>query len=247
MKEFEVIYSIWKREVIVILRDKYRIAISLFQPFLLLIAFGFGLSFVKVEIFNYSQFLFPAIIITSIIGISIFSGFSIIWDREFGIYKEIFVAPISRSSIFFGKVFGSATISILQSLIFLSFFPIFNLSLNLTSIGITLIVILITSIGLSSLGLFLASMIRTFEGFGVINSFVIFPLIFLSGAFYPLNKAPEWLKLISYFDPITYSVEISRYIIIGYFSIPINFSVLLFSISYFLLIFFSLLIFKRKN
>jgi len=55
-------------------------------------------------------------------------------------------------------------------------------------------------------------------------NFLIFPLIFLSGAFYPLKEAPEWLRIVSSFNPLTYGVEALRYVIIGASSIPFSFS-----------------------
>jgi ABC-2 type transport system permease protein len=55
-------------------------------------------------------------------------------------------------------------------------------------------------------------------------NFLIFPLIFLSGAFYPLQEAPEWLRIISYFNPLTYGVEALRHVIIGVSFTPLSLS-----------------------
>jgi ABC-2 type transport system permease protein len=82
----------------------------------------------------------------------------------------------------------------------------------------------IVSLGLVSIGLIIASLIETIESFGVIMNFLIFPLIFLSGAFYPLQDAPKWLKLVSYANPLTYGVDAIRYVIIGTSALPFSLS-----------------------
>jgi ABC-2 type transport system permease protein len=55
-------------------------------------------------------------------------------------------------------------------------------------------------------------------------NFLVFPLIFLSGAFFPLAEAPQWLKIVSYADPVTYGVESLRQILIGVSFIPFSVS-----------------------
>jgi hypothetical protein len=109
MSEIEAIYAIWKREIVRFWRDKLRLLGSFIQPLLFLIVFGAGFSFVKFGQLNYQQFIFPGIVSMSLVGISIASGVSVIWDKEFGVFKEILVAPISRLSIFLGKALGGAT------------------------------------------------------------------------------------------------------------------------------------------
>jgi ABC-2 type transport system permease protein len=226
MSEIEAIYAIWKREIIRFWRDKLRLLGSFVQPLLFLIVFGAGFSFVKFGQLNYQQFIFPGIVSMSLVGISIASGVSVIWDKEFGVFKEILVAPISRLSIFLGKALGGATTALIQGLIILSLAFLINVNLNVYSFVVSIFIMLITAFAFSSLGLLIASLVDTFEGFGVIQSFIVFPIIFLSGAIYPLSNAPEWLKIVSLFDPLTYSVEAMRAVIINYSYIPIQTSIL---------------------
>jgi len=234
MSEIEVIYAIWKRELIRFWRDKYRLLGSFIQPLLFLVVFGAGFSFVKFGQLDYQQFIFPGIVSMSLVGVSIASGISVIWDKEFGVFKEILVAPISRLSIFIGKALGGATTALIQGLIILSLAFLINVNLTLYSFIASLLIMFLTAFGFSSLGLLIASLVETFEGFGVIQSFIVFPIIFLSGAVFPLSNAPNWLKMLSLFDPLTYPVEAMRYSIISYSYIPIQISlliVLLFSIA----------------
>ncbi|HEU5114539.1 MAG TPA: ABC transporter permease, partial [Candidatus Paceibacterota bacterium] len=84
------IYILWLRQVKKYWRSKSRIAGSLFQPLLYLIAMGYGLGavFQKAGQGNYIEFLVPGIVGMNIIFTSMFSGMEVIWDRQFGFLKE---------------------------------------------------------------------------------------------------------------------------------------------------------------
>lgn len=57
--------------------------------------------------------------------------------------------------------------------------------------------------------------ITSHEGFQLIMSFLILPLIFLSGAFYPVKTMPGWMKLLALVNPLTYGVDGMRYWLVG--------------------------------
>jgi ABC-2 type transport system permease protein len=92
--------------------------------------------------------------------------------------------------------------------------------------------ILISS-GFIGLGLIFASVMKDIQGFGLIMQMIIFPLFFLSGAIFPLVNLPKFLRYISYLDPLTYGVEGLRKALIGFSFLP-------FSLSFLLLLFFSI-------
>jgi|YelNatPaOPRAMG01_1025707.scaffolds.fasta_scaffold07066_2 ABC-2 type transport system permease protein len=247
MSEIERIYTIWLREIIRFWRDKSRIVSSLVQPLLFLIVLGGGFSFVRLGNINYQTFLFPGIVAMSLVGISIASGVSVIWDREFGFLKEILVAPISRTSIFTGKALGGCTTALIQGIIILSLSFIIGIPVTLNSFLVSIFLMIIISLGLVSIGLIIASLIETFESFGMIMNFIIFPLIFLSGAFFPLQGAPEWLKIISFANPLTYGVEAIRYTIIGFSSIPFSLSLTVIIVFSFVMILLGGVAFSRQK
>jgi ABC-2 type transport system permease protein len=224
VSEVEAIYRIWLRELIRYWRDKGRIISSLVQPLLFLVIFGGGFAFVKIGNVNYQSFLFPGIVAMSLATISITSGISVIWDREFGFLKEILVAPVSRTSIFIGKALGGCTTALIQGIIVLALSFLIGVSISIPSLLMAIPLMLIVSLGIVCIGLIIASLIETIENFGVIMNFLVFPLIFLSGAFFPLADAPQWLKIISYVDPLTYGVESLRQVIIGFSFIPFSIS-----------------------
>jgi ABC-2 type transport system permease protein len=216
------IYTIWLREMIRFIRARSRIISGIAMPFvwLVFIGFGFGSSFQQIG-FNYIEFLAPGILAMVVLFTSIFSGVSVIWDRQFGFLKEILVAPVSRMSIVLGKTIGGATVSLISGLLMLI------IAIAMGVIGISLgilgaiIFMFITSMCFVSIGLIIASSMRSMEGFQFIMSFITMPIFFLSGAIFPLQSAPEIMRQVAYFDPLTYCVDGIRGSLTGQSMFPI--------------------------
>ena len=111
--ELQGIYILWLRDLKRYIRARSRIIGSLGIPIFFLAFFGMG--FRRVEIpslpqnITYIDFLAPGIVSMVVLFTSIFSGISIVWDRQFGFLREIMVAPISRTTIALGRNLGGAT------------------------------------------------------------------------------------------------------------------------------------------
>lgn len=235
---FTAIYVLWIREMKRFLRSWSRIISTLMMPFFFLLFLGFGFRGISIpgigQTKEYINFLVPGIIGMTLISTSIFSGVSVLWDREFGFLKEIMVAPVNRASIILGRIVGGMTTSLIQAILILLIsigmgFKIPSISFFLLAI---LLMILISS-GFIGLGLIFASMMRDIQGFGLIMQLIVFPLFFLSGAIFPLTNLPRFLRYISYINPLTYGVEGLRKALIGFSYLPfwINFlALVLFSI-----------------
>jgi len=50
--------------------------------------------------------------------------------------------------------------------------------------------------------------IRSMQGFHLVMNLVLFPLLFLSGAFFPLDTLPDWLRILGWLNPLTYAVDL---------------------------------------
>jgi ABC-2 type transport system permease protein len=164
---------------------------------------------------SYLPFLAPGIIGMSILFTSLFSGISIIWDREFGFLKEMLVAPVSRISIAIGKALGGATASLLQAVIIILFSTLLGVKFSAVSILVMIPLIVLISIGFVSMWIAIASMMDTMEGFNVIMNFIVMPMFLLSGAIFPISNLPEGVSWVMYVNPMTYSVDALRYAATG--------------------------------
>jgi ABC-2 type transport system permease protein len=220
MSELRGIYTLWLREVRRFVRDRSRLIGSLITPVLWLVIFGTGLgssmgSFVAHTGYNYQQFLLPGIIGQALLFTAMFLGISVIWDRQFGFMKEILVAPISRVSIYIGKMLGVGTGCIIQGIIVLALGFVIGVPLGLTTIGISLVLMVLIAVGLVCIGLIIASLMTSLESFGTIATFVNMPMFFFSGALFPVGNLPDWLQWAFYLNPLTYGVDALRAVILG--------------------------------
>ncbi|MFH0848560.1 MAG: ABC transporter permease [archaeon] len=222
MSTWEAIYGIWLREFKVFTREKSRIVTSLFTPLLWIFGFGGGLGpNVSVKTIDYQVFIYPGILAMSILFNSVFYGVYIVWDRKVDILKEILVAPISRTAIFFGKVLGGTTDSMIQGTIMLVIGVALGVSFTLGTVLIVLSFLFVLAIGLVSVGLILGSVLTNPESFGTIVSFLVFPMFFFSGALFPLENLPLWLTILTYIDPVTYGVDGIRGALLGISRFPL--------------------------
>ena len=218
MRFISSIFTILEREIRRYGRDKTRIISSLFQPLMFLLVFGSGLRQTLAQGnfgVDFMKFIYPGIIAMNVMGTAFFSTVSTVWDREFGFLKEILVAPVSRTSIALGKSLGATIIASLQGLILLALSPFLHVNLSIIVILKLFLFMILLSFAVSGIGLLIASLMKTTETFGLVMQLFVFPMFFLSGAFFPLNSVPIWMTIISRLNPLTYGVDAMRNILLN--------------------------------
>lgn len=223
-RELTGIYTIWKREALRFFRERSRLFTSIITPLLWLLIFGTGLgSAIKFRGMSgsYQSYIFPGIIGMTILFSSIFGGISVIMDKRYGFLKEMFVAPISRASIVFGKTLGGSTSSVMQGFLILLLASFFGINISVLDFIFATAIMIIMSVGIVGIGLFIAAFMDSMEGFNLIMNFIVMPMFLLSGALFPINNLPAWLKFAVYLDPVTYGVDALRAVILGSSSIPL--------------------------
>lgn len=207
--ELRAIGVVWQRELIRFTRARARIVTGLVQPLLFLFVLGSGLAPLVGETggFDFRQFVFPGVIAMSVLTTAIFSAVSIVWDREFGFLREMLVAPVSRASLVFGKALGGATVATLQGTIMLVLAPAIGISL---SVGLVVGVIgaaALMAFTMTAMGIAIATRIEKMESFQIVMQFLLLPMLFLSGALFPLTGLPGWLTVLTRLNPVTYAVD----------------------------------------
>ncbi|MGP4039811.1 ABC transporter permease [Gracilibacillus sp. D59] len=221
----EGIIAIWQRDLTKFFRDRARLFGSFTMPILFLLIFGGGLSGTMETMmsggfgdeasgFNYVEFVFPGIVAMTLLMTAIFSAMSVIEDKNYGYMKEILVSPISRVSIAVGKMLGAATVSTIQGMILFLLIPFLGLSYSIISLIQVIPFMFLLGAALSGVGLLFASMIKSTQGFQLIVQIIVMPMIFLSGALFPINNMPSWLDVIVKFNPVTYGVDVMKKIMI---------------------------------
>ncbi len=219
MSEIRGFYTLWLREIKRFYRDRTRLVTSFIQPLLWLVIFAaaFATRFSLPSNLNYQQVILPGIIGQTLLFTAMFMGINVIWDKEFGFMKEILVSPVSRFTIFLGKMVGDSTDAFLQGIIVFVIGLALGIPINPITLLFALPVMMLVTFGLVSIGLTIASFMGNLEGFGAIQTFVNLPLFFLSGALFPLKggSLPSWLTDIAAWNPLTYGVDALRNITLG--------------------------------
>ncbi|MGQ9542486.1 MAG: ABC transporter permease [Candidatus Bathyarchaeia archaeon] len=222
MSWIEGVYALWLREFKVFMRERSRIVTSIFTPILWIFVFGGGLgSTIEVKGLNYQVYIYPGILAMSVLFSSVFFGVYIVWDRKIDILKEVLVAPLSRRTIFIGKVLGGCTDSMIQACVMLMISVGVGVYLSPSTFLLALSILFLLALSLVSMGLIIGSLMESPEGFNMIVSFLVFPLFFFSGALFPLENLPLWLSTVTYIDPVTYGVDALRTVIIGVSNFPL--------------------------
>jgi ABC-2 type transport system permease protein len=226
-----VIYVLWLRELRRYTRSRSQIVASLGQPFLYLVALGFGLGpvFEKAGQGSYVQFIAPGVMAMTVLFSSVFSGVGLLWDRQLGFLKETLVAPVPRFQIMLGRTLGAATVAVVQGLlvVIVCFIAGFRI-VNAATAPLALIFLLLIACVFSALGTAIGSVLQNIQGFQLIMNFLVLPIFFLSGALYPLNNLPKVFSAITSIDPLTYGVDALRTTLIGvaHYGIAIDAAVL---------------------
>jgi ABC-2 type transport system permease protein len=222
------IYMIWWRDLIRFWRDRVRVLSALVQPLLFLLLLGTGLASALRGAggggfragLDYQVFIYPGIIGMAVLFSSIFSGMSIIWDREFGFLKEVLVAPIDRSAVAIGKILGGATQAMFQGVILLLLAPIFGVRMSPLAVVEVLGLIFCVAFALSGVGVAIASRMRSMMGFQFVLNFLVQPAFLLSGAMFPVTGLPGWMTALTRLDPLTYGVDAVRRIVLDAAGVP---------------------------
>jgi ABC-2 type transport system permease protein len=209
---------VWRRDIIRLFRMPTRLISGIAQPLLFLFVLGAGLEAAIGDRgaagVDYQQYLFPGILAMSVITSALFSSMAIVWDREFGFMREMLVAPVSRSTLVLGKALGGGTVSVVQGIVLVAVAPVVGVSFSVGSFFAMLGLLLLLAFALTAFGIVIASRMQRMESFQMVMALVMQPMIFLSGAIFPLVALPAWLGVITRLNPATYGVDAIRRVVL---------------------------------
>jgi ABC-2 type transport system permease protein len=220
--DLRAVKVVWQREMIRFKGDRARMVSSLVQPLLFLFVLGTGLSSVVdtgAGDVDFRTFLFPGVLAMSVIFTAVFTGVSIVWDREFGFLREMLVAPVRTWAIVLGKALGGASVATLQSLVMLALAPLVGVPFRLTLMVPLTGLLLLVSFMMTTFGLALSVRVRQMQTIMPLIQMAITPMMFLSGALFPLANLPAWLRILTLLNPLTYAVEPMRALVFDHLDV----------------------------
>ncbi len=160
---------------------------------------------------NYFQFMAPGLMaMTIMMAAMIGLAGSISRERELGTLDGVISAPISRLSIVLGKSLAQVVRGLLQALITLVLaVTLFGVVVH-GSFGLLALLLLLTVFSFIGIGIMISALASEQEAAMTIMMTLTFPMLFLSGALFPIQQMPAAMQMISKVLPLTYAVEALR-------------------------------------
>jgi ABC-2 type transport system permease protein len=208
--------TVWRRDLIRFLGNRAQTMTWLVQPLLFLFALGSGLQSLSAAStggVDLKTFIFPGVVCIAVLFTAMISAGSFVWDRELGFLQEMLVAPVSRTSIIAGKCLGGASIAASQGVIVLALAGLVDVPYDLGLIAGAIGLLVLLALTVSAFGVLVAVTIKQAQTFTWVMQLVVFPMVFLSGALYPVAGLPGWLEVLNRINPLTYAVDAMRHLV----------------------------------
>ena len=218
-------YSLFKKEVLRFLTVSGQ---TLFGPiltsilFLTVISLAIGDQRADVLGVPYIKFLASGLIMMQVIQQSFaHSSSSLMMGKMMGTITDVVHSPLSSSEVVFAITFASAARGLLiasaSTLIF-----IFFIDLSIQNFLLWFIYLFLGGLFMGSLGIIVGLYADKFDQMSTVTNFIIVPLSFLSGTFYSIDKLPDFLKILSNYNPFFHMIDGFRYSFIGQLDGSIN-------------------------
>ncbi|MFB7912980.1 ABC transporter permease [Streptomyces sp. NPDC056061] len=178
--------------------------------FVLVYAVGFDGMIGSVGSVPFSAYVFPGIIAIQVVSIGVASGQTYAWDREYGVLRELLVAPVPRICLPLGKVVAGAGTVTAQSAVMLAFSPLMGVEPTVGRFTAALGCYALAATVFSVIGLCLATVITRVQTLQATVQLAMFPMLFLSGSVFRPQDVPVWLGWIMHVNPMTYAVDLAR-------------------------------------
>lgn len=206
------ILAIAHRDLLKFLRDPLRIVSALIFPaiFIGILGNSFEANLGKDFGYNYLLFIFTGVLAQTLFQSSAMGIISLIEDRENDFSQEIFVSPISRYSIVFGKILGESLVALPQGLAIVVFGLLIGVSLSGLQLLRLLPLAIVASIFGGAFGMIVMPNINSQRAANQIVPFIMLPQYFLAGVFSPIQVLPWYLDVLSRISPMRYAVDLTR-------------------------------------
>ncbi|MBI5561972.1 MAG: ABC transporter permease [Deltaproteobacteria bacterium] len=173
----------------------------------------------RVEIYrkiDYDQTLIPGVVIMAIfLGAMMTGAFNLVMDRFLGVDESYFLTPLTKKDMVVGLVASGLIITTTLALVVLflgaliSGIPLWRM-LDARSAMLVLAVIMLSTLGIQGLMFLIMGRIGHPRIVGVLGGFLNVIFFFPSGAIYPVESFPAWLKAFAAVNPESYSVHALR-------------------------------------
>lgn len=165
---------------------------------------------------DYVTFLIPAIVIQVALVAAASSGIGLVNDMEAGMFEKVLVTPMRRSAVFLGKTLSELVRTAVQALLIVGLGYLLGGRVVTGVPGALAIVAiaLLFSVWFTAFSNVLALVTRDQESTIIGANLVVFPLLFVSSAFLPVESMPGWIQVVAAVNPVTYGVDAARTLVL---------------------------------
>jgi len=224
---------------------------TLFSPIvsmaLYLSVFGIVVGSRSIEGVNFLTFVYSGLLAMIMVNSSFSNpAFSLIIAKNVGNIIDLQVAPLKPWQI--GLAYSMAAFT--RGLVTLAAAMLFTIwfipGIGLHSVVYFVVALIITGIEFGLLGVVFGMFAKSFESLTFMTTFIMQPMIFLAGVFYPVAVLPGIWSKVSLFNPIFHNVELMRYSLTGYSDIAPYFSLLI-TLAFIVVLFISMFFVVRRG
>ena len=170
---------------------------------------------VQTENLNFISYFVPSILALSVMQLGIFAAVPLVADREKGILKRLSATPLRRWQLVGSNTLMRLLIAMVQTVIIVGVGSAFFGVQISGSLLLAAVFVALGAVSFLALGYVLASFTRTEEAANGITQVVQFPMMFLSGVFFPIEAMPQFLQSIARLIPLTYLADALRQVMVG--------------------------------
>ena len=211
-REANAIFAIAFRDFLKLLRDPARMVSTFVFPLIFIGILGNSMeaNLGSAAGYNILVFTFTGVLAQTVYQSTTMGIISLMDDRENDFSQEIFVSPISRYSIIFGKILGETLVAFPQGVAILLFGLIIGVPLGWAQVGGLAVVGFISALYGGAFGVILLSLVSSRRAADQIFPFLMLPQFFTAGIFAPIKVLPLYLEIISLLSPLRYVVDLTR-------------------------------------
>jgi ABC-2 type transport system permease protein len=182
------------------------------------------------EGFNFMDFFVPGVVAMSLMQLGIFGSLTMVSLRERKILKRLGATPLPRRTLVLSQVVLRLIIAVVQTFIILTVGRLaFGVQIG-NQVVLMVAFILLGGLSFVAMGYLVASFARTEAAGQAIVQVIQFPMMFLSGIFWPIEFAPDWLEPVIKVMPLTYLGDALRQVMVEgsskLFPLPVDAAVL---------------------
>lgn len=203
--------GIYLRETLILRRKLLKTLLaSAISPALFLLAFGYGVGRgAQVDGVDYLAFLLPGLLTMSSMNQAYGIATEINISRfYFKVFEEYLLAPLRRGEIIVGETCYGITKGLIPVAIIGLYSLLTGVSLQFGPLFLLALLLHLTIFAL--LGFITAMLVKSHSDQATINAFLITPMMFLSGTFFPVEQMPLAIRAVASIFPLTYSTQLIR-------------------------------------